>query len=201
MQGLMMDYPLTVNTIFRRAETMAGRREIVWRRADRTLHRYTYDDFARRTRQFAGALRGLGLRAGDRVATLGWNHAQHLEAYFGIPLAGGVLHTLNLRLHPDELAYIVSHAGDRIVVVDECLMPLWEKVRSQIRRSGRRSRIRIADCRIAADCRCTGPSRERRSSHVLHDRHHRKAKGRRVLTPFADAPHPGALPGPLHGNP
>jgi fatty-acyl-CoA synthase len=132
MQGLMMDYPLTVNTIFRRAETMAGRREIVWRRADRTLHRYTYDDFARRTRQFAGALRGLGLRAGDRVATLGWNHAQHLEAYFGIPLAGGVLHTLNLRLHPDELAYIVSHAGDRIVVVDECLMPLWEKVRSQI---------------------------------------------------------------------
>ena len=132
MQGLMMDYPLTVNTIFRRAETMAGRQEIVSRLADSSIHRYRYSSFADRTRRLARALQDLGLKPGDRVATLGWNHSQHLEAYFGIPLAGGVLHTLNLRLHPDELAYIVSHAEDRMVLVDECLLPLWQKVRVQV---------------------------------------------------------------------
>jgi len=127
----MMDYPLTVNTIFRRAEAMARPRDIVTRLPDKSIHRYTYADFADRTRRLAAALQGLGLRPGDRVATLGWNHSPHLEAYFGIPLAGGVLHTLNLRLHPDELAYIVSHAGDTIALVDECLLPLWDKVRAQ----------------------------------------------------------------------
>src|SRR5215471_3576786 len=132
MHGLMMDYQLTVNGIFRRAEAFAKRREIVTRLPDRSIHRYTYDDFAQRARRLASALKRLGLRPGDRIATLGWNHSQHLEAYFGIPLAGGVLHTLNLRLHPDELAYIVSHAGDRIVLVDECLLPLWDKVRPQV---------------------------------------------------------------------
>ena len=121
----MMDYPLTVNTIFRRAETMAGSREIVSRLADKSLHRYTYGAFAQRARRLARALRDLGLKPGERVATLGWNHSQHLESYFGIPLAGGVLHTLNLRLHADELAYVVSHADDRIILVDECLLPLW----------------------------------------------------------------------------
>ena len=132
MHGLMMDYPLTVNTIFRRAEAMFGRREIVTRLADKSIQRYHYCDFAHRTRRLASALRGLGLKPGGRVATLGWNHSQHLEAYFGIPLAGGVLHTLNLRLHPDEIAYIVSHAGDEIVLVDECLLPLWNKVRPHV---------------------------------------------------------------------
>jgi fatty-acyl-CoA synthase len=127
-----MDYPLTVNTIFRRAERMSPGREIVTRLADTSIHRYTYADFALRTRRLAAALKGLGLQPGDRVATLGWNHSHHLEAYFGIPLAAGVLHTLNLRLHPDELAYIVSHAEDRIVLVDECLLPLWERVRTQV---------------------------------------------------------------------
>ena len=132
MHGLMMDYPLTVNSVFRRAETMARQREIVTRLADKSLHRYTYGEFAQRTRRLAAALQSLGLRSGDRVATLGWNHYQHLEAYFGIPLAGGVLHTLNLRLHHDELAYIVNHAEDRIVLVDESLLPLWNKVRPQV---------------------------------------------------------------------
>ena len=87
--------------------------------ADKSIHRYTYGDFAVRARRLARALLDLGIRPGDRVATLGWNHGPHLEAYFGIPLMGGVLHTLNLRLHPDELAYIVNHAEDRAVLVDE----------------------------------------------------------------------------------
>jgi fatty-acyl-CoA synthase len=128
MHGLMMDFPLTLSAVFRRAETIFPRRPIVTRRGDRSIHRYTFAAFAERTRRLAGALRQLGVGRGDRVATLAWNNFQHLEAYFAVPLAGGVLHTLNLRLHPEELAFIVDDAGDRVVLVDEALLPLWLKV-------------------------------------------------------------------------
>ena len=133
MNGLMMDFPLTLSAIFRRAESIFRRQEIVWRNADKSISRYTCADFADRARRLAQILLDLGLRPGDRVATLGWNHGPHLEAYFGIPLMGGVLHTLNLRLHPDELAYIVNHAEDRAILVDESLLPLWEQVRPKVR--------------------------------------------------------------------
>jgi fatty-acyl-CoA synthase len=132
MNGLMMDYPLTLSTIFRRAEAVYPRNQVVWRNADKSIQRYTYGEFASRARRLARALRDLGVKPSDRVATLGWNHGPHLEAYFGIPLMGGVLHTLNLRLHPDELAYIVNHAEDRAVLVDESLLPLWEQVRPKV---------------------------------------------------------------------
>src|SRR5256885_3462887 len=131
MNGLMMDFPLTLPAIFRHAERLFPRREIVTRRADTSLHRYTFADFTVRTRQLAGALRRLGVAPGDRVATLGWNHHQHLEAYFGVPMTGAVLHTLNLRLHPDELTFIVNDADDQVVIVDETLLPLWEKIAAQ----------------------------------------------------------------------
>src|SRR5438552_9925879 len=117
MTGLMMDYPLTLSTIFRRGESLFRRREIVTRLPDHSLHRCTFGDFAARARRLASALHRLDIRPGDRVATLGWNHSQHLEAYFAVPLVGAVLHTLNLRLHPEELAYIVNHAGDRALLV------------------------------------------------------------------------------------
>jgi len=132
MDGLMMDFPLTLSTIFRRAEQLFGRREIVSRLPDKSIHRYTFADWAGRTRRLARGLTDLGIRPGDRVATLAWNHGSHLETYFGIPLIGGVLHTLNLRLHPQELAYIVNHAADRAVLVDETLLPLWEQVRPHV---------------------------------------------------------------------
>jgi fatty-acyl-CoA synthase len=128
MNGLMMDFPLTLAAMFRHAERVFPRRTIVTRRADRSLHRHTFADFAARARRLARALQLLGVGPGDRVATLAWNNYQHLEAYFGIPLSGGVLHTLNLRLHPDELSFIVNDAEDRVVLVDEALLPLWEKV-------------------------------------------------------------------------
>src|SRR5499427_11126374 len=83
---------------------------------------------AARARRLASALRGLGIRAGDRVATLAWNHHQHLEAYFGVSMSGAVLHTLHLRLHPDELAFIINDADGGTVLVDEALYTLWEKV-------------------------------------------------------------------------
>ena len=129
----MMDFPLTLAAIFRHAEQVHARRDIVTRQADGSIHRYAYADFAARARRLAGALHRLGIRQGDRVATLGWNHFHHLEAYFAIPLVGAVLHTLNLRLHPDEIAFIVNDADDRVVLVDESLLPLWEQVAPRTR--------------------------------------------------------------------
>src|SRR5262249_18263219 len=128
--GLMMNTPLLVTSFIDRAAEIFGDVEIVWRRADRSIDRYTYKECANRARRLAMALRSLGLQPGDRVATLMCNHYAHFEAYFGIPLAGGVFHTLNLRLHPTQIARIANHAGDRFVIVDEALLPLWEQVAS-----------------------------------------------------------------------
>jgi fatty-acyl-CoA synthase len=127
VNGLMMDYQLTLPTILRRAETYFGDKEIVTRLPDRSFHRITYADSCRRARALAVALQELGLGRGDRVATLCWNHYQHHEAYLGIPCGGFVLHTLNLRLHPNDLAYIATHAGDRAVIVDRSLKPLLDQ--------------------------------------------------------------------------
>ena len=133
MRGLMMDFPLTVPALVERAGRIFGNVEIVTRRPDRRLARSTWGDLYRRSRRLANALTGLGLRRGDRVATLLWNQTEHLEAYFGVPIAGGVLHTLNLRLHPDEIAYIANHAGDRFLIVDDVLLPIFEKFRDRVK--------------------------------------------------------------------
>jgi fatty-acyl-CoA synthase len=133
LPDLMMDFPLTLPHLLERAGKIFGRVEIVSRRPDRSLGWTTYADFARRARRLAAALTGAGLRRGDRVATLMWNHATHLEAYFGVPVAGGVLHTLNVRLHPDEIAEIARHAGDRFLLVDDVLLPLYEQIREKVK--------------------------------------------------------------------
>jgi fatty-acyl-CoA synthase len=127
----MMDFQLTVPAILRRAEALGSRQPIVSRLPDRCLGRSTYAEVATRAHRLAAALRHLGIRPGDRVATLAWNHVGHLEAYFGISLAGAVLHTLNLRLHPEELAYIAGHAEDRAVIVDAALLPLLARFRDR----------------------------------------------------------------------
>ena len=132
MDGLMMAYELTIPAILRRAESLFGGREIVSRLPDRSLHRYTYADLGRRARRLASALRSLGVKPGDRIATLAWNHSQHLEAYFGIPLLGAVVHTLNLRLSGEDLAYIVGHARDTVLLVDEGLLPVFEKFSERV---------------------------------------------------------------------
>src|ERR671935_198065 len=127
MKGLMMDFQLTLPPLLRRVETFFGDKEIVSRLPDKSFHRYTWRDMARRSKQLAVALQRVGLERGDRVATLCWNHYQHMEAYFGIPCSGFVLHTLNLRLHPSDVGYIAAHAGDRALIVDRSLLPLWEQ--------------------------------------------------------------------------
>jgi fatty-acyl-CoA synthase len=132
MNGLMMNYQLTLPAILRRAEQLYPHKEIATRLPDRSVHRYAYWDFVSRAKKLSVVLKDLGIRAGERVGTLCWNHHQHLEAYFGIPSAGAVLHTLNLRLHPDDLSYIVNHAGDRALLVDESLLPLYEQFADKV---------------------------------------------------------------------
>ena len=132
MLGTMMDFPLTLVPILERAGKLFGQVEIVSRRPDRTLVRTNYGAVYRRARRLARALELAGLDRGDRVATLMWNHSAHLECYFGIPVAGGVLHTLNVRLHPHELAYIANHARDRYLIVDDVLLPVYESIRALV---------------------------------------------------------------------
>ena len=116
MRGTMMDFPLTLVPMLERAGKLFGGVEVVSQRPDRSIARCTYADVYRRTRRLARALELAGIGRGDRVATLMWNHAAHLECYFGIPVAGGVMHTLNLRLHPNDLAFTANHARDRFLI-------------------------------------------------------------------------------------
>ncbi len=127
MKSTMMSAPLSLNVLLERAGRLFGASEIVSRRPDKSLRKHSYAEFHRRTRALASALRQLGLQKGDRVATLCWNHHAHLEAYFGIPAAGGVMHTLNLRLAPEEIGWIAGDAEDRFLIVDDVLLPLFKQ--------------------------------------------------------------------------
>ncbi len=126
LAGRMMDFPLTLTHFLDRARTFFPRAEIVSRLPCKTIVRQSYGDLARRADRLAGALTKLGVKPGDRVATLCWNHARHLELYFAVPCMGAVLHTLNLRLHPSEIGYIATHAEDKVLVVDRSLLPLYQ---------------------------------------------------------------------------
>ena len=132
MQGLMMDVPLTIPLIVRHAEALHGRKLVASRLPDRSVSRVTYADMLGRARRLAGALRQLGVKRGDRVATFCWNHQQHVEIYFAVPCMGAVVHTLNIRLAAEELAYIANHAGDTVVIVDGVLWPAFERFRARL---------------------------------------------------------------------
>lgn len=132
MHGLMMDSELLISTILRHADRNFGNQEIVSVTADNPLHRYTYQECFRRTRQLANALGKLGLMQGDRVATLAWNDYRHLEAYYAIGGSGYVCHTVNPRLFPEQVVFIINHAEDRWIFVDLLIVPLLEKIADQI---------------------------------------------------------------------
>ncbi|HYE51290.1 MAG TPA: 3-(methylthio)propionyl-CoA ligase [Azospirillaceae bacterium] len=118
LRGLMMDRPLLVSSLIEHAAAWHGDAEIVTRTVEGPIHRYTYADAARRIARLANALVRLGVKPGDRVATLAWNTHRHFELYFAISGIGAVLHTVNPRLHPDQIAYIVEHAGDTVLLFD-----------------------------------------------------------------------------------
>ena len=124
----MMKVDLSINHFLDRAGTLFPGNEIVSRLPDKSLVKHTYAQFYHRTRSLAQGLQNLGLKKGDRVATLCWNHHAHLECYFGIPAAGGVMHTLNLRLSPDEIAWIANDAKDRFLIIDDILLPLYRQI-------------------------------------------------------------------------
>ena len=132
MDGLMMQFPLTLPHVLERMGLFFGKTEVVSRRPDKSLDRTTYGAIHHRVLKLANALQRLGVKPGDRVATLAWNHSRHLEAYFAIPLMGAVLHTLNPRLSGVDLSYIMNHAGDTVLLVDDVLLPVYERFRAEV---------------------------------------------------------------------
>jgi fatty-acyl-CoA synthase len=133
MKSTMMASPLLITSMLERAGKLFPCVEIVSSLPDGSRHRYTNSDLLSRSRRLATALRRAGVRKGDRVATLLWNGHEHLEAYFGIPATGAIVHTLSLRQHPDELAYIMNHAEDRFLIVEDVLLDVWQQVKSRVK--------------------------------------------------------------------
>ncbi|CAM3681784.1 3-(methylthio)propionyl-CoA ligase [Paracidovorax anthurii] len=131
MLGLMQSQPLLISTLVEFAERHHGDAEIVSRRVEGDIHRYTYRDMAARARQLANALDGDALAFGDRVASLAWNGYRHLEMYYGVSGSGRVLHTINPRLHPEQIAWIVNHAEDQVLCFDLTFLPIVQAVHAK----------------------------------------------------------------------
>ena len=128
MLGLMQDWPLLVSKIIDHAERHHGRREVVTMTVEGPIHRYTYADMAARSRKLAQALHRLGIGVGDRVGSIAWNTYRHVELWFAASGSGAVMHTVNPRLFPEQIAYIINHAEDRVLFVDLTFVPLVEKM-------------------------------------------------------------------------
>jgi fatty-acyl-CoA synthase len=128
MLGLMQDQPLLISSLIEFAARHHGDAQLVSRRVEGDLHRTTYREAAARARQVAHALDDLGLAFSDRVATLAWNGYRHFERYFGVSGSGRVLHTLNPRLAPDQVVWIVNHAEDRVLCFDMTFLPLIKAI-------------------------------------------------------------------------
>ena len=202
MFGTMQDYPLTIGMLFRHGAAVYGDSEVVTFEGDGS-RRATFREVADRIEQLAAALQRLGIEPGDRVGTFAWNIQEHLEAYFAVPGIGAVLHTLNIRLFPEQLEYVVNHAADRIVLVDGSLIPLLIKVAPQLTSvekfvvigdgdTGTLAeaapnveilRLRRAPRRRAARHRVARRRRTLRRGDVLHERNDRQPEGCRLHAP------------------
>ena len=133
LTGLMMDYQLTIDRVLEHGNRLYPYKKIKTKLPDGALHEYAYSDLYRRVKRLCNVLEELGVEPGDRVGTFAWNNHQHVELYFAAPGAGAVVHTLNIRLFPDQLAYIINHAEDKVIFVDATLLPLIENVSQHIR--------------------------------------------------------------------
>jgi len=132
LESTMQDFPLTIGMVLRHGRTVCGDSEVVTFEGE-SSRRASYADVADRADRVAAALARLGIQAGDRVGTFCWNTQEHLEAYFAVPAMGAVLHTLNIRLFPELLTYVVNHAEDRVVIVDDTLVPLLANVAADLK--------------------------------------------------------------------
>jgi fatty-acyl-CoA synthase len=133
MNGLMMQQPLLISSLLTHAERHHGEQEIVSRRVEGDTHRYTYRDMAQRARRMGNALAAQKIKFGDRVATLAWNGYRHMELYYAVSGSGAVLHTLNPRLHPDQVVWIADHAEDQILFFDLTFLPLVEAIAHRVK--------------------------------------------------------------------
>jgi acyl-CoA synthetase (AMP-forming)/AMP-acid ligase II len=133
MNGLMQQQPLLISNLLVHAERHHGEQQVVSRRVEGDLHRCTYKDLAERSRRAANAVAGLGVKFGDRVATLAWNGYRHMELYYGVSGSGAVLHTLNPRLHPDQVVWIADHAEDQVLFFDLTFLPLVEAIAGRVK--------------------------------------------------------------------
>ena len=210
MKSTMQDAPLLISDILRHGQQVHGDSTVITVEAGG--HRAaTFAEVATRAEKLAAALTRLGVQRGDRVGTFCWNNQGHLEAYLAIPSMGAVLHTLNIRLPADQLAYVINHAEDRFIIVDASLIPLLaaDQGRAEDRRDHHRRRrgrhlaarrdplLRAAARRRGARLRMARARRALRRGHVLHERHHRQPQGRRVLAPLDLAAHDGRAGGLL----
>jgi len=132
MNGSMMDQPLLISSLLTHAERHHGEQQIVSRRVEGDVHRYTFSDLAARARRMANALAARDIAMGERIATLAWNGYRHMELYYAVSGSGAVLHTLNPRLHPDQVAWIVNHAQDGMLFFDLSFLPLVEAVADRV---------------------------------------------------------------------
>ncbi|AQZ98769.1 long-chain fatty acid--CoA ligase [Comamonas kerstersii] len=131
MQGLMQSQQLLISSLIEFAARHHRDAEIVSRRVEGDIHRYTYTELAQRSKQLANALDGLKVAHGDRVASIAWNGYRHMEMYFGVSGSGRVLHTINPRLHPEQVAWIVNHAEDQVLCFDMTFLPLVQAVHAK----------------------------------------------------------------------
>jgi acyl-CoA synthetase (AMP-forming)/AMP-acid ligase II len=132
MHGLMMDSPLLISSIIQYAEDYHGTTEVVSRTVEGAIHRYTYADLHKRARQLANALQALGVQPGDRIGTLAWNGYRHMEIYYAVSGMGSICHTINPRLFPAQISYIINHAEDSYLFIDLTFVPLIEGMADQI---------------------------------------------------------------------
>ncbi|MEQ9437048.1 long-chain-fatty-acid--CoA ligase [Hyphomonas sp.] len=132
MQGIMQDWPLTVNKILEHANVQHGNREIITRRVEGNIVRTTYADLFNASKQVSNALKDINIGLGDRVATLGWNSERHMASWYGAMGIGAVLHTINPRLHPEQIAWIANHAEDKVLIFDKTFLPIVEAIKDHL---------------------------------------------------------------------
>jgi acyl-CoA synthetase (AMP-forming)/AMP-acid ligase II len=211
MPSTMMDFPLTIGHIFAHGRTLYADSEVVTCEADGARRRIQFGALADRAEQLAAALRRLGVRPGDRVATFAWNNSEHQEAYFAIPGMGAVMHTINIRLSAEQIRYIIGHAEDSVLIADASLAPVLGPVLAAdgdevktlrhliVYGDGDRSLLpgghrllRTARGRTAGLPVARGRGDLRRRD-VLHQRHHRLAEGGHVQPPVRIPAHAGPV--------
>jgi fatty-acyl-CoA synthase len=132
MKGIMQDWPLTVDKVLEHARQQHGNREIITRRVEGEITRTTYAELYTMAKRVSAALKDLGVGIGDRVATLGWNSERHMAAWYGTMGIGAVLHTINPRLHPDQIAWIANHAEDRVLIFDKTFLPIVQAIKDKL---------------------------------------------------------------------